>query len=254
MTAVDPKFREAIKQIAMSNYDDAFYAQQREGSRRSARIVLPIVFDIVAPKSIVDVGCGVGTWLSVASELGIPKLVGFDGDYVRSLRMERGNFTFNSVDLERAVSSSDRFDLATCLEVAEHISEARAGSLVSDLCKLSDAVLFSAAVPGQGGTDHVNEQWQSYWAKKFQANGYAAYDVVRPKIWTDDDVEPWYRQNILLYSRQPLPGREPATMIDVIHPVVHEWKTPPAFRYLVGQIPIAFKRAVSKLFSGGNAR
>jgi SAM-dependent methyltransferase len=229
-----------------SIYDDAFYTRQREGSKRSARIILPIIFDLIKPQSIVDIGCGVGTWLSVASELGVGNLVGFEGNWVKDVRKEEGNFSVNFSDLERKIATADRFDLAICLEVAEHLSEARADSLVADLCSLSDVVLFGAAVPGQGGTGHVNEQWQSYWANNFQKNGLLAYDVIRPEVWTNDQVRPWYRQNILLYSRKPLPGYQAARMVDVIHPVVYKWKNPPTFRYLVGELPGAFKRAVAR--------
>jgi hypothetical protein len=228
-------------------YDGAFYSQQREGSKRSARIILPIIFDLIKPQSIVDVGCGVGTWLSVAGELGVRNLTGFEGNWVKDVLREEGNFSINLSDLERKIATADRFDLAMCLEVAEHLSEPRADSLVADLCSLSDVVLFGAAIPGQGGTGHVNEQWQSYWANNFQKNGFLAYDVIRPEVWTNDQVEPWYRQNILLYSRKPLPGYRAARMIDVVHSVVYEWKlSPPTFRYLVGELPRAFKRAVAR--------
>jgi len=39
------------------------------------------------------------------------------------------------------------------------------------LVKAAPVVLFSAAIPLQGGTEHVNEQWQSYWAKLFAEHG-----------------------------------------------------------------------------------
>ena len=64
-----------------------------------------------------------------------------------------------------------RFDLVNCLEVAEHLDASRADSFVDDLCALGDVVVFSAAIPGQGGTHHVNEQFQSYWQERFRRNG-----------------------------------------------------------------------------------
>jgi ribosomal protein L11 methylase PrmA len=105
-----------------SSYDGAFYTRQREGSKRSARIILPIIFDLIKPQSIVDVGCGVGTWLSVASELGVGNLVGFEGNWVKDVRKEEGNFSVNFSDLERKIATADRFDLAMCLCIVSAIT------------------------------------------------------------------------------------------------------------------------------------
>jgi hypothetical protein len=86
------------------------------------------------------------------------------------------------------------------LEVAEHLRASRAEGLVKMLCGLSDRVLFSAAIPFQGGTGHVNEQWQSYWARLFRRNGFAAARN-QPNIRENRDVEIWYRNNLILYER-----------------------------------------------------
>jgi len=72
---------------------------------------------------------------------------------------------------------------------------------VADLCAAAPRVLFGAAIPEQGGSSHINEQWQSYWAKKFIANGYTPIDIVRPQVAECDDVVQWYKNNILLYVR-----------------------------------------------------
>jgi len=212
----------------MPTYNEAFYLQQREGSKKSASVILPIVFDIFKPKAVVDIGCGVGTWLSIAGKLGATKLVGLEGNWVKDVKKEPGNIQVNLCDLEREIAApAQKFDLALCLEVAEHLSERRSESLVGDLCTLSDVVLFGAAIPGQGGTMHINEQWQSYWATKFRRRGYLPYDVVRPQIWNNADVELWYRQNMLVYAKSSVEGYAQAQMIDVIHPGVYEWKNPP---------------------------
>ena len=60
-------------------------------------------------------------------------------------------------------------------------------------------MLFSAAIPGQPGTHHINEQFPWYWQKLFARHGYVALDVVRPRVRHNPAVEPWYSQNVLLY-------------------------------------------------------
>ena len=96
-------------------------------------------------------------------------------------------------------SPTETCDLAICLEVAEHLTPAAGARLVKTLCSVAPVVLFSAAIPAQGGTNHINEQWQSHWADEFAAHGFDCFDPIRPEIWNDRDVFPWYRQNILLF-------------------------------------------------------
>ena len=93
-----------------------------------------------------------------------------------------------------------RFDLALCLEVAQILQPERAEPLVAALVALSDVVVFSAVVPGQGGILHENEQWPQYWAELFAAHGYVASDPFRLTLWERDDVSWWFRQNLVCYS------------------------------------------------------
>jgi hypothetical protein len=114
------------------------------------------------------------------------------------------------------------------LEVAEHIPAESADDFIKTLTSLAPAVLFSAAVPGQGGVGHRNEQWQSYWATLFYNHGYLPLDFVREEIWGNRSVSWWYAQNILLYVKKDLLatcpfkhrlyGPEKFTSLDRIHP------------------------------------
>jgi hypothetical protein len=81
------------------------------------------------------------------------------------------------------------------LEVAEHLPPDRSNSFIAELTALAPVALFSAAIPQQGGTDHINERWQSYWAGLFKKRGFSPLDVIRPAVWENDAVERWYRQN-----------------------------------------------------------
>jgi SAM-dependent methyltransferase len=174
------------------------------------------VFEQTNPASVVDVGCGAGTWLAAARKLGAGKAVGVEGAWVANVRSASTDIEMHHADLEAPLPPLGRFDLAMCMEVAEHLSRDRAESLVADLCALSDTVLFSAAVPWQGGIGHLNEQPQSYWAGLFAENGFGAHDVIRPRVWKDGRVSYWYRQNAILY-RKGVPGAVGATL-DRRHP------------------------------------
>jgi SAM-dependent methyltransferase len=186
----------------MQPYTDAYYESLREGARRSARVVVPLVVRLVRPRDVVDVGCGQGTWLTVFREHGVEDVWGIDGDYVDRGRLEIPRERFLSRDLTRPLHPGRSFDLAVSLEVAEHLPADCAEAFVASLTALAPVVLFSAAAPYQGGQNHVNEQWPAYWAELFAARGYVPIDCLRRRLWDDERVEWWYAQNMLLFAER----------------------------------------------------
>lgn len=182
-------------------YDDGFFEPFREGAARSAQVVVPLIIDLVRPGSVVDVGCGLATWLAAFSEAGVEDVTGIDGNHVNLDALAVSRDRFVAMDLNHPKPINRVFDLAISLEVAEHLPERCADEFVGFLVSLAPAVLFSAAVPGQEGVHHINPQWHDYWHQKFAERGYTALDPVRPVIWHDENVYLHYRQNIFLYVR-----------------------------------------------------
>ncbi len=168
----------------------------------SARAVLGHLFPVLHPDSVLDVGCGLGAWLEVAKERGVNTVMGIDGDWIERQRVRLGEGEFRHQDLEQPLDLGRRFDLVVSLEVAEHLRAEAAEGFVDSLVRHGDVVLFSAAIPGQGGNGHVNEQLQHYWAALFAARGYVPVDMIRPRIWLDGNVFWWLQQNIVLYVRE----------------------------------------------------
>ena len=212
----------------MNLYTNSFFESHSDGSASSARVILPILCEWIQFQNVVDVGCGIGNWLSVFVEKGISDVVGVDGSYVdrQMLQIERRCFVEH--DLTLPLRLERRFELAMCLEVAEHLPEASANTLVESLVGLSDQILFSAAIPGQPGTGHINLQWQSYWIGKFKNHGYFCIDCVRPAVWLNPQVQYWYAQNSFLFvsekarhsaelKQRHLSG-EHDSLTDVVHP------------------------------------
>jgi len=109
---------------------------------------------------------------------------------------------FRAHDLSTPLDLKKSFDLVQSLEVAEHLPEGKAELFVDNLIRHGDVILFSAAVPHQGGEHHVNEQPPEYWRRKFAARGYAAFDFVRPKLEGRSEVMPWYRFNSYVYANE----------------------------------------------------
>jgi SAM-dependent methyltransferase len=188
-------------------YTPEYYQALRDGARRSAEVVVPLLLQYVRPRHVIDVGCGQCTWLAVFREHGVEDVCGVDGDYVDRARLEIAPERFRAWDLTRPLPAGRCFDLVVSLEVAEHLPADCAETFVDSLTGLGPLVLFSAAVPYQGGAHHVNEQWPAYWAERFGARGYAAVDCLRRRIWNDPRVAWWYAQNLLLFvERSALEG------------------------------------------------
>jgi len=191
-----------------------------EGPRKA----LPLIFADGRPESVLDVGCGQGTWVRAALDYGISDVYGLDGVDIPASKLLFEPARFRRCDLTAQVDLGRKFGLVLCLEVAEHLDEAFAPMLVQTLIKHADRVLFSAACPQQIGQHHVNCQWPDYWQKIFNGHGFACCDDVRWKIWGESLIEPWYRQNMFVARRNPdLAGKEQR-----IQPVLH----PDILRYL----------------------
>lgn len=202
-------------------YDRAFYEVSEGGMVQSAQVLVPQIIEWVGPiTNMIDVGCGRGWWAKEFSRNGVTAL-GIDGEYVDEVVCD-----FRAVNLEKIFPHLGTFDLALCLEVAEHLSPERADTFVHDLCKLAPTIVFSAAIPGQGGTGHVNEQPPEYWAKKFRAEGYYVTGDYRMQIWDDPRIENWYRQNLLV-ARRPTtefvwPWEHQESIPTLVHPVLFD--------------------------------
>ena len=208
----------------MSEYDKKFFDEQQERSAKSAQEIVPTVLRLVRPASVVDVGCGVGAWLSVFKDLGVTDVVGLDGGWARE-RWLLSPEQFIEHDVTAPISLQRRFDLVVCLEVGEHVPAESASVLVESLCKLGPIVMFSAAVPLQGGVHHVNEQWPDYWAALFAKFGYSMVDALRATFWNNREIDWWYVQNAFLFVQSSSLANYPALTsqpsmaeLRVVHP------------------------------------
>ena len=205
-----------------NNYDSKFYRNRHEKTVYTARIVLSILNELVpSVNSAIDFGCGVGTWLAVLKGKGVEEILGLDGAWVDQEMLEIPRQNFREVDFEKGVILDKKYDLAISVEVAEHLSPNCAEIFVGSLTQASDFVLFSAAIPFQGGVNHVNEQWQDYWVDLFRKQGFLVLDVVRRRIWNDHEIPVWYRQNILLFAR-----KESQQLVQITGSGMHECDTP----------------------------
>jgi len=202
--------------VSETTYAAKSYRSWRDPSARSARAVVPLIVEWVRPASVVDVGCGLGMWAVSFSEFGVETVHGMDGSGVPIGELLIPASDFVAVDLSRSVEATRSYDLVVSLEVAEHLPASSASVFVETLTSLGPVVLFSAAVPHQRGANHVNEQWPEYWARLFAKHGYRAVDCMRPRIWNDESVEPYYCQNTIIYVQEEKLANYPALQAAVL--------------------------------------
>lgn len=211
----------------MGTFTGAEYRLMGDEMARSAGLAAPLIVDWLRayarpgwePRTVLDVGCGPGWWAARFGELTGGEVLGVDGPDGG----EQLDGRYVEVDLAgdwRAVVGDDGWDVAVCLEVAEHLAAPLAERLIGDLTAVARVVVFSAAIPGQGGVGHVNERWQPYWADLFGWYGWETTAAIRDPLWSVEGLAPYYPQNMMIaYDRRCLaPPERPVTA--VVHPGV----------------------------------
>lgn len=188
--------------MKIHEYSDGFFDYIDGGARASARELISVIGPWIKPNSVLDLGSGRGVWLDEWLKAGAKEIVGVDGDYVDRSQIAIPAESFVAADLSKPQNLGRRFDLAQSLEVGEHLPEAASSTLVESLTHHSNRVLFSAAVPGQGGEFHINEKPLEFWRQLFKSAGYSPFDCVRPRLKNAGNVEPWYRYNTILYLNE----------------------------------------------------
>jgi len=232
----------------MQPYGEDFYKAQQQACQRSAKEIVPLVLELIQPQQVIDVGCGLGTWLSVFKECGVEDIWGVDGHWVDKEWLEIPEERFLPFDLRKPFRMDRQFDLVVSLEVGEHLPSECAEIFVDSLIRLGPVILFSAAIPFQGGTHHINEQWPEYWVEYFQEKGYLVIDCIRKKIWQNDNVQWWYTQNILMFARRDylechrLLKREfentATSRLSIVHPKSYLERSDPRYMTLGKVLPV----------------
>jgi len=232
-------------------YDSNFYRFLTSFAVRSAEQIVPLLMDILPIRSVADFGCGQGAWLSVWRRAGA-RVMGIDGPYIdrRHLLIEASEF--RAANLNAPIDLGEHFDLVQCVEVAEHLPAEHAGEFIGTLTAHSPLVMFSAAVPGQGGEHHINEQPLEYWRGMFRARDYLALDYIRPKVAGNVSIQQWYRYNVILYVQQAQLASLPEPLRECLVPDNHElgqyWPLTDRVRHaLVRQLPRSAVDHISRI-------
>ncbi len=209
----------------MTKIETLYSHNEKVHNLESSSDLVSFLYDTFRPSSVLDVGCGLGNFLYGFKKLGVMEVKGVDGPWVkrekRLLYIEDEEFLVH--DLQLPLELNKKYDLVISLEVGEHLSESAAKTHVQNLISAGNIIVFSAAVPFQGGQNHINEQWPSYWENIFAKYDFLLNDVIRPNIWSNTNIPWWYRQNSFLYVHKDVSINDIKLPIlrDVIHPELY---------------------------------
>lgn len=241
-------------------YPESFYHNRAGNTKKSCTKIAASIVDVLNPVSVVDIGCGNGALLQAFREHGTKIIFGVEGPWLNLASLVIPREQFQHADLQKTLHLAKRFDLACSLEVAEHLPASCAKGFIETLVQLSSRIIFSAAIPGQGGLHHVHERWPSYWAELFREKGYLSVDFLRPRLWADTGIFWWYRQNIVCFWDQTLklpPELSPYVVtelekLNVVHPENYLAKVKhfyPGVPQLLQRLPGAILEACAKRIS-----
>ncbi len=194
-------------------YDNRFFETADRTAANSAEHVVRHIAEHLSIRSVLDLGCGRGVWLAAWLRHGATEVRGVDGPYIDPAKLHIARSDFLALDLARPVVLDRTFELVESLEVAEHLPENVAETFVDSLVRHGRLVLFSAATPGQGGENHINEQPCEYWRAKFAARGFELFDFLRPLLKSNRAVYLWYRHNTFLYAHRSIVASLPPAIV-----------------------------------------
>ena len=215
-----------------------------------------LYLNILSPKSVLDIGCGNGSWLKVCKDLNVEEVFGVDGITLPEEELYIDKEEYMVFDLSHPISLKKKYDIVISLEVAEHLYEKDADTFIDSITNHTDVVLFSAAIPGQGGQYHFNEQWPNYWNEKFKQRGFEGYDIIRRKFWNNENLLWWYRQNTIVYVKKGdtrFSSYTASSEIDaLVHPSLFRKKTfYPKFLTEKKDVLKLFKQTIKRLLKKG---
>lgn len=187
--------------------DEKFYQKTlRPDRQQSYKLIAKFIKRMTWPdvNNVVDYGCGAGWILHWLKYYGVENLTGVEPNKnARSFMDDDVKDCVKFRTLKRKIKLEQTFDMAICLEVAEHLDEKYADLLVENITNDTELLIFSAAPPGQGGWGHVNEQPFEYWEERLNASGFFVDGLKTAQFktyLTAKNAKRWYCNNIAVFG------------------------------------------------------
>jgi cyclopropane fatty-acyl-phospholipid synthase-like methyltransferase len=186
-------------------YNAEYYRDVDATTGKSAPAIARSIVRDLAPRTLLDVGCGTGAMLDALRAQSVDGL-GLEYSeaglaYCRARKLRVAKF---DLEAEQLAPPATPFDVVLSAEVAEHLPASLADRYLDVLVGQGSTIVFTAATPGQGGTDHVNEQPHAYWIERFACRGFTLDEPLSlawRAEWAASDVAWWYSKNLMIFRR-----------------------------------------------------
>jgi hypothetical protein len=150
-------------------------------------------FDIRRVKTIIDIGCGDGSYVREFRKNGFD-CIGLDGNPLTSKipYCQVMDFSINLISFFN--------DLAICLEVGEHIPQEYEQFFIDNICRVSDNIILSWAIEGQGGLGHVNCRNNDYIIAEMKKRNFD-YDAIATNFLRKNSTLPWFKNTLMAFYK-----------------------------------------------------
>lgn len=198
--------------VVGGEFTAAYFAMVEETSARGIDVMARSIVRDLAPRRLIDVGCGPGVFLERLRAHGVA-VTGADSSAIALARCRARDLGVFALDLERqSLPTLEQWDSALCLEVASLLDAAAGERCVAMLSTVARVVVFSAGHPGQGGDRMRNEQAAEYWIERFARHGFSCDHELSWRWraeWATGGAAPWFTTNVLVLRRAPEDARSP---------------------------------------------
>lgn len=195
-----------MSQFNSKLYSKRYYKRHLVQYREWENAVGRNIVEILHPSSILDLGCGVGSYLEGALFAGCKNLLGIDISH----DVAKEFFTNEIAGYLQCGNIAEKlnlqpFDCVMSFESAEHIDPKGTDQFIKNLTELSQKyIVFTAAPPGQRGTGHINCREKKFWINEIQRNGFIYHkDLVDyfVSVWTDYKAPNYILKNLMVFQK-----------------------------------------------------
>lgn len=195
-------------------YSEKYYRKHKEIDEKWATPLARLFIRTLGIRSMLDLGCGVGSYLRGALEENLSNVVGVEmnADLARPFMGAVVSTVAIQGDITKPLDLHGQFDCVLSVETGEHLQPEGTAGFIDNLKSCSSRlIVLTAAPPGQRGTQHINLRPRSEWIAMITEDRQFAYQsaVVEQTIKTiysspffiNGDPPPYITRNLMIFSR-----------------------------------------------------
>ncbi len=188
-------------------YNDKYYERHFAQYRKWENKIGEYLYEELKPNSVLDLGCGVGSYLEGFLNAGCKNLLGIELSFsdVEKYIVEDIRSHIIEGDVTTSLNLNRKFDCVISFEVGEHIAPYGTEKFIDNLILCSDRyIILTAAPPGQRGTGHINLRSKDFWIESIVSKGFLYREDLVEKYrvkWKEFNVEKYILNNLMVFKK-----------------------------------------------------